>query len=156
MCLFCKKNKRQDDKNLNRKVKKSSPEVRKARKYLEKLYPELPRKIIFEKDTTFNFIEACLYGEYIRYHFCEGKNDRIVFIVLSDEELEKVIQLFNEKLKEKVKNVGDFKYMGSLKGMFVGNECKHRFLCDNSKLLAFMSDDGDIDFPYILESEDMD
>ena len=158
MCLFNKKNKRQKQKStdINRKVHKNSPEVRKARAYLEKLYPALQKKSILKRNFTFNFIEATKNGEYVRYHFREGNDCRLTFIVLSDKEIEKVSQLFKEKFKEKVDNVEDFTYIGSLKGIFIGYDCKHRFLCESSRLLAFMSDDGEIDFPYILEPEDMD
>ena len=51
---------------------------------------------------------------------------------------------------------GEFVYKDSMKGMFIGEEIKHRFFSNRRRAIAFMSDDGDIDFPPILESEDMD
>ncbi len=155
--LFSKKKKT----NANKKVRKNSPEVIAAKEYLDRTHPTLngrdSNSAAICGNYPFNYIGCSQKGEYIRYHFCEGMDKRIIYIVLSNEEREKIIQLFTEKMKQKVKNYeGEFIYKDSLKGMFVGEEVKHRFFSKFHKDVAFMSDDGNIEFPPILESEDMD
>ncbi|MCI9063504.1 MAG: hypothetical protein HFJ17_02745 [Clostridia bacterium] len=147
--------------NLFRKetsgVRKDSPEVIAARKYLEKTYPTLlPRDGTLIGNDPFNYIGYSRNGSYIRCRFCEGCDKRIIYIVLCEEERKKIIQLFNEKMKEKVKDYEDeFVYKGSLKGMFVGENVKHCFFSKYHKSLAFMSDEGEIEFQPILEDVDM-
>ena len=143
------------------KLRQDSPEVIAAKEYLDKTHPTL-----LGRDSTiahicgnypFNYLESSQNGEYTRYHFCQGVNKRIIYIVLSDEEREKIIQMFTEKMKDLFPNYADeFVYKDSLKGMFVGEQVKHRFFHRSRENVAFMSDSGNIDFPPILHSEDMD
>lgn len=154
MFLFGKRKKT----NAQPKVRKDSPEIIAAREYLERMHPTLlPRDGGWNK--PFNCIGISQNGQYTRYHFCEGLDKRIIYIVLQNEEREKVIQVFEEKVKEQVPNCKkEFIYKDSLKGMFIGEEVKHRFYTTGTgrRLLAFMSDDGNIQFPPIIESENMD
>lgn len=134
------------------KVRKESPEIIAAREYLNKMHPTLlPRDGSWNQ--PFNYIESSQNGEYTRYHFCEGLDKRIIYIVLSNKEREGIIQLF----KGKTADCGEeFIYKDSLKGMFVGENVQHRFFSSHSEKVAFMSDNGEIWLPPILHSEDMD
>ena len=143
--------------NSQPKVRQNSPEVIKAKEYLDRTHPTLIGRgsaiAGLCGNEPFNYLESSQNGEYTRYHFCKGSDKRIIYIVLSDEERKKIIQLFAEKMKEKYEE--EFIYKDSLKGMFVGEEVRHRFYFTRRRALAFMSDEGAIWFPPILASEDM-
>lgn len=141
--------------NAQSKVREDSPEVIAAKEYLDRTHPTLTGRgsaiAGICGNEPFNFLGCSKNGEYTRYHFCEGLDKRIIYIVLCDEEREKIIQLFKERNTNC--NV-EFRYKDSLKGMFVGENVRHRFF--HSGIVAFMSDDGEITFPNIIHSEDMD
>lgn len=130
-----------------------------AKNYLNKTHPTLlPRESgsLFAHP-PFNYVGCSKKDSYTRYHFIEGSDNRIIYIVLCDEEREKIIQLFTDKMKEMEENYQkEFIYKDSLQGMFVGKDVKHRFFSERRKAIAFMSDYGEIEFMPILESEDMD
>ena len=142
------------------KLRKDSPEVIAAKEYLDKTHPTL-----IGRDSNishlcgnypFYYIENSQSGKYTRYHFCQGNDKRIIYIVLCDEEREKIIQLFAEKMKEKYPFYNhDFIYTDSLKGMFIGDNIRHRFFSSHTNMTAFMTDEGDIWLPIILRDEDM-
>lgn len=139
---------------------KNSPEVTAAKEYLNKTHPTLlPRESSIAGlvgHQPFYYVGCSKKDSYTRYHFCEGSDDRIIYIVLCDEEREKIIKLFTDKMKEMAQNYqGEFIYKDSLKGMFVGKDVKHRFYSNRRRAIALMSDDGEINFPPILEGEDM-
>lgn len=147
--------------NVSLKPRKDTPEVIAAKEYLDMTHPTLlPRNSNMAGlvgHPPFNYVGSSKKDSYTRYHFYEGCDSRITYIVLCDEEREKIIELFNEKMKENFDNYdGEFIYKDSLKGMFVGEDIKHRFFSNCRRAIAFMSDDGNIDFPPILEGEDMD
>lgn len=157
MFLFHKKK----DTNAKQNVREYSPEVIAAREYLEKTHPTLIGRdsaiAVICGNAPFKYLGCSQNGLYTRYHFCEGADERIIYNVLCDEEREKIIRLFNDTMKEKMENYNEeFTYKDSLKGMFVGEEVKHRFFSNSSKEVAFMSDNGEINFPTILQDEDMD
>ena len=139
-------------KETTQEVRPDSPEVLKAKEYLESTRPKL-----IGKDSPianlcgnypFTYVGCSQNGEYTRYHFCEGTNKKIIYVVLSDEEKEKIIQLFSEKMKKLIKNDNEtFTYTDSLKGMFVDEEINHRFYSIHHKTFVFMSDFGNIWFP---------
>ena len=157
MFLFKKKK----NTNVSPKIRKDSPEIIAAREYLDKTHPTLTGRdsaiAAICGNKPFKYLGCSRNGEYTRYHFCEGSDERIIYIVLCDEEREKIIALFKDVMKEKVENYdGEFIYKDSLTGMFVGEEVKHRFFSSRSGVVAFMSEDGNIRFPTILQDEDMD
>ncbi len=157
MLLFHKK--KSSKANSSPNVRKATPEITSAKEYLNKTHPTL-----LSRDSStlfahppFNYVGCSQKDSYTRYHFSEGGNTRIIYIVLCDEERDKVIKLFTDKMKEMVENYQEeFIYKDSLKGMFVGENVKHRFFSNRRRVVAFMTDDGEIDFPPIIESEDMD
>ena len=132
--------------------RKDHPEVIAAQKFLEETHPTLiPRRdfnVLCGRE-PFNYIKSSRNGSFVRHHFCEGVDTRIIYIALSPEEREKVIQTFKEKLGDD--NV-EFIYKDSLKGMFIGNEVKHRFFINDR--VAFMSDNGEVEFPKVLQEVD--
>lgn len=157
--MFLFRKKKSSNASSSSKVRKDSPEVTAAKEYLNKTHPTLlPRKSGDPfAHPPFNYVGCSQKGSYTRYHFCEGCDDRIIYIVLCDEEREKIIQLFTDKMKKMEKNYQEeFVYKESLKGMFIGENVKHHFSSNRRRALAAMSDDGKIDFLPILESEDMD
>jgi len=146
--IFCKKKKTECEEVPT----ENSPEVIAAREYLEKTHPTLiPRESKW--NTPFNYIGCSQNGEYVRYKFYEGFDQKNVYIVLSDKERDKIIELFNEKA---VEYDDEFTYEDSLQGMLVGEKVKHRFLSSRYNIFAFMSDDGDIQFPNIIHEESVD
>ena len=50
----------------------------------------------------------------------------------------------------------EFRYKDSMKGMFIGEEVRHRFFTNRGREVAFMSDDGRIEIWHVLQDEDMD
>lgn len=143
----------------NKEVRKDSPEVIAAKEYLTKTHPTLlPREAnSLIARPPFNYIGCSKKDSYTRYHFTEGSDTRTTYIVLSDDEREKIIAFFTDKMKERLSNYqGEFIYQDTLKGMFVGNNDTHRFFSDKYHAVAFMTDDGNIKFPPVLESEDLD
>ena len=143
--------------NAQPEVRKESLEVIAAREYLDKTHPTLTGRdsaiARLGGHAPFNYLGCSKNGKYTRYHFCEGLDGRIIYIVLSNEEREKIIQLF----KEKTAGSGEeFIYKDSLKGMFMGEKVRHRFFSSCREQVAFMSDDGEIWVPPILHDEDMD
>lgn len=138
-----------------------SSEIVAAREYLNRTHQTLaPRDSdisILLGHGPFNYLGSSRNGEYTRYYFCEGSDKRIIYVVLCDEEREKVIKLFWEKMRERTNDYkNEFIYKDSLKGMFVGEEVKHRFFSNRGTAVGFMSDDGEITFGTVLEMEDMD
>ena len=157
MFSFFKRKKIETEANLD--VRKESVEVIAAKAYLNKTHPTLLKRGSMDLAARgeFNFIGASKNGEYTRYHFCEGYDQRIIFVVLCEEERDKIIQLFREKMRKQYPNItGTFMYLDSMKGMFIGEEVKHRFFLNHFRRVAFMSDDGEIHLPIVLRDEDMD
>ena len=153
--------KKRKNTNASPNTREDSPAVIAAREYLDKTHPTLTGRdsdiAALCGNEPFKYLGCSQNGEYTRYHFCKGSDERIIYIVLCNEEREKVIKLFTDKMKEMVKNYQEeFIYKDSLKGMFVGENVKHRFFSNRRNAVAFMTEDGEIDFPPILESEDMD
>lgn len=157
--MFLFRKKKGSNANSSKKVRKDSPEITSAKEYLNKTHPTLlPRESgNLLAHPPFNYVGCSQKDSYTRYHFSEGTDTRIIYTVLCDEERKKIIELFNTQMKEVVENYQEeFIYKDSLNGMFVGETVKHRFFSNCHKTVAFMTDDGDIDFPPILESENMD
>lgn len=152
MCFFRKK-KKTEEVETKTKGRKETPEVENARKLLEAAHPTLlPRDSSLVGRKPFNYLGSSQYGEYTRYYFCEGINKRIIYIIPCKEEIEKIIQLFGEKMP---KDKDEFSYVESAKGMFIGENVRHRFYSSKYKAWAHMDDDGNIAIPPILNSEDM-
>ena len=157
MCFFRKKKKTEKVESKS-KARKETPEVVNARKLLEAAHPTLlPRDGSALSGLCgcepFNYLGSSQHGEYTRYHFCEGVNKRIIYIIPCKEEIEKLIQLFGEKMP---KDKDEFGYVESAKGMFIGETVQHRFYSPKYKAWAHMDDDGNIAIPTILNGEDMD
>ena len=139
------------------KGRKETPEVVNARKMLEAAHPTLlPRDGSAMSGLCgcepFNYLGSSKYGEYTRYHFCEGLDKRIIYIIPCIEEIEKLIQLFGEKMPE---DKDEFHYVESAKGMFIGETVQHRFYSSKYRAWAHMDDCGNIAIPTILNGEDM-
>ena len=157
MCFF-KKKKKTEKVESKPKSRKETPEVANARKLLEAAHPTLlPRDGSALSGLCgcepFNYLGSSQHGKYTRYHFCEGVNKRIIYIIPCKEEIEKLIQLFGEKMP---KDKDEFGYVESAKGMFIGETVQHRFYSPKYKAWAHMDDDGNIAIPTILSGEDMD
>lgn len=153
MCFFRKK-KKIEKVESKLKGRKETQEVKNARKLLEAAHPTLlPRDGSLWGRQPFNYLGSSQHGEYTRYHFCEGLDKRIIYIIPCKEEIEKLIQLFREKMPE---DKDEFGYVESAKGMFIGETVRHRFYSPKYKAWAHMDDDGNIAIPPILNSEDMD
>ena len=157
MCFFRKKKKTEKVESKS-KGRKETPEVVNARKLLEAAHPTLlPRDGSAMSGLCgcepFNYLGSSQHGEYTRYHFCEGLDKRIIYIIPCKEEIEKLIQLFREKMPE---DKDEFGYVESAKGMFIGETVRHRFYSPKYKAWAHMDDDGNIAIPPILNGEDMD
>ena len=132
MFSFFKKKKVETQANPN--VRKESVEVIAAEAYLNKTHQTLLKRgsTDFASRGEFNFIGTSQNGEYTRYHFCEGNDQRIIFVVLCEEERNKSIQMFKEEMRKQYPNItGTFMYLDSMKGMFIGEEVKHRFFLDH-------------------------
>ncbi len=143
----------------SKKVRKDSPQITEAKEYLNRTHPTLlPRESgSLIAHPPFKYVGCSQQDSYTRYHFSEGNDTRIIYIVLCNEEREKIIKMFNDKMKEMIENFQEeFFYKDSLKGMFVGENVKHRFFSNRRRAVVLMTDDGNIDFSTILESEDMD
>lgn len=152
MCFFRKK-KKTEEVESKAKGRKETPEVVNARKLLEAAHPTLlPRDGSLWGRKPFNYLGSSQHGEYTRYHFCEGLDDRIIYIIPCKEEIEKIIQLFGEKMP---KDKDEFSYVESAQGMFIGETVQHRFYSSKYKAWAHMDDDGNIAIPPILNGEDM-
>ena len=139
--LFCKQKKTEYEET----VRENNLEVIKAREYLEKTHQTLTPR---ECEGNFNYIGYSKNGEYTRYHFLKGFDQNQIYIVLSDEERDKVIKLFNEKA---AKYEDEFTYKDSLGETTKGEKVKHRFRSSRYNIFAFMDDDGDIQFPTIIQ-----
>lgn len=151
---FFRKKKKTEEVEFKTKGRKETPEVENARKLLEVAHPTLlPRDGSLWGRKPFNYLGSSRHGEYTRYHFCEGLDKRIIYIIPCKEEIEKIIQLFGEKMP---KDKDEFTYVESAKGMFIGETVRHRFYSSKYKAWAHMDDDGNIAIPPILNSEDMD
>ena len=129
-----------------------------ARRYLDRTHPTLIKRgsPVLCAHEEFKFQGTSQNGEYIRYHFSEGTDKRIIYVVLCDEEREKIIQLFDEKMRNGKECDVDFRYKDSMRGMFIGEEVRHRFFSKMGRRVAFMSDDGRIEIWHVLQDEDMD
>lgn len=151
---FFRKKKKTEEVESKVKGRKETPEVENARKLLEAAHPTLlPRDGSLWGREPFNYLGSSQHGEYTRYHFCEGLDKRIIYIIPCKEEIEKIIQLFGEKMP---KDKDEFAYVESAKGMFIGENVRHRFYSSKYKAWAHMDDEGNIAIPPILNSEDMD
>ena len=157
--MFLSKKHKKINVNSSFEIRENSPEIAKALEYLNKTHPTLiPRESgnLFARP-PFKYIGCLKKDSYTRYHFSEGTDTRIIYIVLCDEERNQVIKLFNDKIREMIENYQeDFIYKDTLKGMFIGEKDTHRFFSNQHHAVAFMTDDGNISFPPILESEEMD
>ena len=128
MFSFFKK-KKTENVELKSKGRKETPEVVNARKLLEAAHPTLlPRNGSAMSGLCgcepFNYLGSSKHGEYTRYHFCEGLDKRIIYIIPCMEEIGKLIQLFGEKMP---KDKDEFRYVESAKGMFIGETVQHHF-----------------------------
>ena len=156
MFSFFKK-KKTENVETKSKGRKETPEVVNARKLLEAAHPTLlPRDGSALAGLCgcepFNYLGSSRHGEYTRYHFCEGLDKRIIYIIPCMEEIEKLIQLFGEKMP---KDKDEFGYVESAKGMFIGETVQHCFYSSKYRAWAHMDDDGNIAIPTILDGEDM-
>lgn len=118
MFSFRKKKSPDSNASSSRNARKDCPEITAAQEYLNKTHPTLfPRESgsLFAHP-PFNYVGCSQKDSYTRYHFSEGTDTRIIYIVLCDEEREKIIKLFNGKMKEVVENYQEeFIYKDSLK-----------------------------------------
>lgn len=156
MCFFRKK-KKTEKVESKLKCREETLEVINARKLLEAAHPTLlPRDGSTISGLCgcypFNYLGSSQHGEYTRYHFCEGFESRIIYIIPCKEEIEKLIQLFGEKIP---KDKDEFRYIESAKGMFIGETVQHRFYSVRYRAWAHMDDEGNISFPTILNGEDI-
>ncbi len=117
---------------------RESPEVVKARRYLEKLH--LSYSLLGQIE-PFHYIQTSEKGSFKRYHFYQGDDKRLVYVVLSDEERNEILKMFKEKMGEK----GDsYAYQDTI--LMGENEFQHRFYRPKAfnTSITFMTDDGEI------------
>ena len=110
--------------------------IEKARKYLEKIHPQKKHS----DNNEFRYLRTSNKGKNVRYHFQRGKDDRITYVVLSDEERSKIIKTFTEQ-----KGEGYEYYDSAILGR--GNvSVQHRFyqLSTHNTALTFMTDYGEV------------
>lgn len=130
----------------------SLEEVIKAREFLEENHSGLLQNDDKTK-RTFIYIGGSIYEGHKRYHFFLNGNKKIIYIAISAEEREKVIELF----KEKVESYADsYTYIDSAIGMIPNQKVYHRFYSEKLRMFAYMPDEGNIQIIPFLESEDMD
>lgn len=96
------------NKNANDNAKKEvreSPEIAKARKYLESVYGE----------RAFHYMETSEEEAYKRYHFYQGPDKRLIYVVLSDEERNEITKAFKEKMGD------SYAYQDTILSSMTGN-----------------------------------
>ena len=130
----------------------SLKEVIKARESLEKSHSGLLQNHD-KTERTFIHIGGSMYDGHERYHFFLNGNKKIIYIAISDEEREKVVQLFTEKID---KHADSYSYIDTTRGMIADQKVYHRFYSEQHRMFAYMPDEGNIKFITFLESEDMD
>ena len=110
--------------------------IEKAKKYLEKIHPQKSRS----ENNEFRYLKTSYKGKYARYHFQRGGEDRITYVVLSDEERSEVIKTFKDQ-----KGEGYAYYDSAILGR--GNvSVQHRFYqpSAHNTSLTFMTDYGEV------------
>lgn len=137
--FFKKKNKNVND-NAKKEVRES-PEIVKARKYLESVYGE----------RAFHYMETSEKGAYKRYHFYQGLDERLIYVVLSDEERNEITKAFKEKMGD------SYAYQDTILSSMTGNVIQHRFYRPKAfnTSITFMTDDGEIWGGNFAMDEDM-
>ena len=137
--FFKRKNK--NAKGNAKKEVRESPEIAKARKYLESVYGK----------KVFNYVKTSEKGAFKRYHFLEGYDDRLIYVVLSDKERNDIIKAFKEKMGD------SYAYKDTILSSMTGNVIQHRFYRPKSSntSITFMNDDGEIWGGNFAMDEDM-
>lgn len=137
--FFKRKNKNVND-NAKKEVRES-PEIAKARKYLESVYGE----------RAFHYMETSEKGAYKRYHFYQGLDKRLIYVVLSDEERKEITKAFKEKMGD------SYAYQDTILSSMTGGVIQHRFYRPKAfnTSITFMTDDGEIWGGNFAMDEDM-
>ena len=110
--------------------------IESAKKYLEKIHPQKRRT----ENNEYRYLKTSYKGKHVRYHFQRGADDRITYVVLSDEERSEIIKTFTEQ-----KGEGYAYYDSAILGR--GNvSVQHRFYQPDAHntSLTFMTDHGDV------------
>lgn len=110
--------------------------VEKAKRYLEKIHPQKRKS----ENNEFRYLKTSYKGKHARYHFQRGVEDRITYVVLSDEERSEIIKTFTEQ-----KGEGYAYYDSAILGR--GNvSVQHRFYQPSvhNMSLTLMTDHGEV------------
>ena len=120
------------DKENNKKVVRESPEIKEARKFLEAVYGE----------RAFHYVETSEKEGFERYHFYEGRDKRVIYVVLSYEERKKIRRAFEEKMGNL------YVYHDSIISSCTGMRIQHRFYIPGKfqTSITWMNDDGEIQY----------
>lgn len=131
-----KKKNRDVDGNVKEKVRES-PEIVKARKYLESIHST---HSVLRGEQPFHYMETSEKGNFKRYHFYQGLDKRIIYVVLSDEERSEITKSFKEKMGD------SYAYQDTILSSMIGNVIQHRFYQPEAfnTSITFMTDDGKI------------
>ena len=128
-----------------KKEVRESPEIAKARKYLESTHPT---HSFLYGEQPFHYIETSEKDEFKRYHFYQGLDKRLIYVVLSDEERNEITNVFKEKMGD------SYAYQDTI---ILGNGIQHRFYRPKAfnTSITFMTDDGEIWGGNFAMDEDM-
>ena len=139
------------NKNINDKAKKKvreSPEIAKARKYLESIHST---HSVLYGEQPFHYMETSEKGAFKRYHFYKGLDKRLIYVVLSDEERKEITKAFKEKMGD------SYAYQDTILSSMTGGVIQHRFYRPKAfnTSITFMTDDGEIWGGNFAMDEDM-
>lgn len=130
-----------------------SREIAKARKFLESTHRTyFPMDEYWTGDGTrpFHYVETSQKGDFKRYHFYQGIDERLIYVVLSDKERNEITKVFRDKMGY------SYAYKDSISTK--GSGIQHRFYRPNSHntSITFMDDDtGKIWGGHFAMDEDM-
>ena len=147
MFRFFKRKTKDVNDNAKKKVRES-PEIAKARKYLESIHST---HSFLHGEQPFHYMETSEKGAFKRYHFYQGLDKRLIYVVLSDEERKEIIKAFTEHMG------ASYAYKDTILCCMTGNVIQHRFYRPNSynTSITFMTDDGEIWGGNFAMDEDM-
>lgn len=144
---FFKKKNGDVDANAKKKVRES-PEIAKARKYLESIHST---HSFLHGEQPFYYIETSEKGGFKRYHFYQGLDKRLIYVVLSDQERNEITKAFKEKMGD------SYAYKDTILSSMTGDVIQHRFYRPGSfnTSITFMTDEGEIWGGNFAMDEDM-
>lgn len=120
--------------NNTKKKFRERLKIAKSRKYLESTHSTYN---VFDGEQPFHYIETSKKGSFKRYHFYQGLNKTLIYVVLSNKERKKIIRYFKEKMGD------SYEYKDTI---VMGGVIQHRFYRpqDYNTSITFMIDDGEI------------